>query len=218
MFIQAYSAEEKKRALRILRGMKSMYPDAQCELVFSTPFELAVGAILSAQCTDKRVNQVAPALFKKYRRIEDWAAASQETLEHEIHSTGFFRNKAAHIRELAAILINRFGGELPQDMETLIALPGIGRKTANVLLISAFGKPGITVDTHCIRVTRRLGFTESEQPERIEVELKSLLPEKHWASWSHGIVFHGRYCCMARSPACERCKIAADCPSRKSGR
>jgi endonuclease-3 len=216
MSIQPYSATENKRAQRILRGLKVMYPDAHCELIHANPFELAVAAILSAQCTDKRVNQVTPALFKKYRRVKDWAATPQATLEKEVHSTGFFRNKATHIRALAKEVIGRFDGVLPEDLETLITLPGIGRKTANVLLISAFGQPGITVDTHCMRVTRRLGFTESDQPERIETELKSLLPEKDWAVWSHGIVFHGRYCCTARNPACDRCNIAADCPARRS--
>ena len=209
-----FSAAEKKRALRVMRGLRGMYPDAECELVHASPFELAVAAILSAQCTDRRVNQVTPSLFKKYRRVEDWAAAPQSVLEKEVHSTGFFRNKAANIRALAREVLERFGGVLPQDLETLITLPGIGRKTANVLLISAFGKPGITVDTHCKRVCNRLGFTKSDNPDRIEAELKKLLPEKHWAFWSHGIVFHGRYCCTARKPACERCKIAGDCPSR----
>ena len=209
-----FSAAEKKRALRILHGLRVMYPDAECELIHASPFELAVAAILSAQCTDRRVNQVTPALFKKYRRVEDWAATPQSVLEKEVHSTGFFRNKAANIRALAKEVLGRFGGVLPQDLETLITLPGIGRKTANVLLISAFGKPGITVDTHCKRVCKRLGFTESDNPGRIEDELKNLISPKHWAFWSHGIVFHGRYCCKARRPECERCKIAKDCPFR----
>jgi len=213
--IKKYTPSEKKRAQRILRGLHTMYPDAHCELTHADPFQLAVAAILSAQCTDKRVNQVTPPLFKKYRCVSDWAAVPQAVLEKEIHSTGFFRNKAANIRALAKEVQERFNGELPQDIETLITLPGIGRKTANVLLITAFGKPGITVDTHCKRVCNRLGFTESDNPDRIEMELKALLPEKDWAFWSHGIVFHGRYCCMARHPACERCAIAADCPARK---
>jgi endonuclease-3 len=204
--IRAYSAAEKKRALRVLRGLRVMYPDAECELTHVSPFELAVAAILSAQCTDKRVNLVTPALFQKYRRVEDWAATPQAVLEKEIHSTGFFRNKATNIRALANEVLTRFNGVLPQDLETLITLPGIGRKTANVLLISAFGKPGITVDTHCKRVCNRLGFTESDNPDHIEAELKTLLPEKDWAFWSHGIVFHGRYCCMARNPPVDAAK------------
>lgn len=215
MPLKKVSPSEKKRAQRILRGFRVMYPEAQCELIHANSFQLAVAAILSAQCTDKRVNQVTPPLFKKYPRVEDWAAIPQATLEKDIHSTGFFRNKAANIRGLARELLERFNGELPQDLETLITLPGIGRKTANVLLISAFGRPGITVDTHCRRVTQRLGFTKSVNPEHIETELKVLLPEKDWGDWSHGIVFHGRYCCKARTPACDQCRIAADCPSRK---
>ncbi len=214
MSLKQYSPSEKKRALRILRGFRAMYPEAHCELIHATPFQLAVAAILSAQCTDKRVNQVAPPLFKKYPRVEDWAALPQATLEKEIHSTGFFRNKSTNIRGLARELIERFNGKLPHDLETLITLPGIGRKTANVLLISAFGQPGITVDTHCRRVSQRLAFTESDNPDRIEAELKALLPKKDWGAWSHGIVFHGRYCCKARTPACDQCKIAKDCPSR----
>ncbi|MGD9874575.1 MAG: endonuclease III [Kiritimatiellia bacterium] len=203
----------KKRAAAILKALRKLYPGAHCELIFETPLDLAVAAILSAQCTDKRVNMVTPALFKKYHTAADWARADLATLEQEIHSTGFFRNKAKNIRTLGQALCEKHKGVLPQDLETLITLPGIGRKTANVLLISAFGKPGITVDTHCTRVSRRLALTDSDNPEKIEMDLKKIFAEKDWADLSHCFVFHGRYCCFARKPQCGRCPLAEMCPS-----
>ena len=203
----------KKRAAAILAALRKLYPDAHCELTFKTPLELAVAAILSAQCTDKRVNIVTPALFKKYRKAADWAGADLAALEKEIHSTGFFRNKAKNIKALGQALCEKHNGKLPQDLETLITLPGIGRKTANVLLISAFGKPGITVDTHCTRVSNRLALTDSGNPEKIEMDLKKIFPEKDWAGLSHCFVFHGRYCCLARKPRCGRCPLANLCPA-----
>lgn len=195
--------------------MRQAYQQARCELVFSSPLELAVAAILSAQCTDKRVNIVTPALFKKYRTASDWAAVSQETLETEIHSVGFFRNKAKNIRALAQTLVSLFKGVLPDDLDVLASLPGIGRKTANVILIAAFNKPGITVDTHCRRVSQRLGFTASNDPAKIESELKALAPERDWIALSHCLVFHGRYCCLARRPHCAQCPVAHLCPSKE---
>ncbi|HNS81140.1 MAG TPA: endonuclease III [Kiritimatiellia bacterium] len=203
----------RKKGAAILKALRRLYPQAHCELVFGSPLELAVAAILSAQCTDRRVNMVTPALFKKYRTAEDWAHADLAVLEKEIHSTGFFRNKAKNIKALGRALCDRYGGALPSELETLITLPGIGRKTANVLLISAFGKPGVTVDTHCTRVSRRLGLTRSLSPEKIEMDLKNLFAEKDWADLSHCLVFHGRYCCKARKPLCAQCPLAKLCPS-----
>lgn len=201
-----------KRAAAILRRLKKMHPDARCELNFSTPLELAVAAILSAQCTDKRVNMVTPGLFRTYRSAADWAAVPQETLEREIHSTGFFRNKAKSIRSLGRAVDEQYGGMLPDDFDALCKLPGIGRKTANLIMVSGFGRPGIVVDTHAKRVSARLGLTGEKNPDRIERDLKELLPEKDWGAWSHALVFHGRYCCAARNPACDRCQLTEYCP------
>ena len=207
-------ADQCRRAADILRRLRVAYPDAGCELQhWQTPLELAVAAILSAQCTDKRVNLVTPALFKKYRAAADWVATPQATLEAEIRSTGFFRNKARNIRALAAVLVEKFGGELPRDLDTLIGLPGIGRKTANLLIATVFGQPGIIVDTHFKRLSQRLTFTKNDDPDKIEFDLKAILPEEDWTDWSHGMVFHGRRCCYARKPDCPGCPIATLCPS-----
>ena len=207
------TAADKRRAAEILKELEKTYPDADCELDFTTPLELAIGAILSAQCTDVRVNKVTPGLFKKYTCAEDWADASQETLEDEIRSTGFFRNKAKNIIALCKTLVEEYDGALPQDLETLITLPGIGRKTANVLLISAFNQPGITVDTHCKRLSLRLELTDQEDPNKIEFDLKNILPKEKWARFSHCIIHHGRRCCYARKPDCSSCSISMLCPS-----
>ena len=207
-------AQQHARAAEILKRLQVAYPDAGCELQhWQTPLELAVAAILSAQCTDKRVNLVTPALFKKYRTAADWAATPQETLEAEIRSTGFFRNKARNIRALAAVVAERFDGKLPGDLDTLIELPGIGRKTANLLIATVFGQPGIIVDTHFKRLSQRLGFTTNDDPDKIEFDLKAILPEQDWTAWSHGMVFHGRRCCYARKPDCPRCPLADLCPA-----
>jgi len=204
--------EKRKYASLIMRRMKAMYPEATCELTYANAFELAVAAILSAQCTDKRVNLVTPPLFKKYKTVKDWAEIPHEVLEKEIHSTGFYRNKTKSILGLANKLLDQYNGMLPQTLDELITLPGIGRKTANVLLISAFNKPGITVDTHCKRVSFRLGLTRSTNPDVIEMDLKALLPSKNWATWSHCIVWHGRYTCLARKPRCSECNMNDICP------
>ncbi len=206
-------AKQKSRAARILTLLRKAYPHAGCELNFSNPLELAVAAILSAQCTDKRVNLVTPALFGKYRTAADWAAVPQDVLEQEIKSTGFFRNKAKSIRGLTAALAEKFGGRLPEDLDTLTTLPGIGRKTANLLMATAFGKPGIIVDTHCRRVSQRLGLTRNDDSDKIEMDLRAIVPERDWTDWSYGMVFHGRYCCFARKPRCPACPVRALCPS-----
>ena len=202
------------RAAAILRRLKKEYPDAKCELDWSTPLELAVATILSAQCTDKRVNLTTPALFKKYRAARDWAAAPQATLEKEFHSTGFFRNKAKNVRALMARLEAEFGGELPGDFDVLVSLPGIGRKTANLLVATVFGKPGLVVDTHFIRLSNRLGFVKNEtDATKIERELAKIVPPQDWTDWSHRMVWHGRRRCFARKPDCANCPLADLCPS-----
>ena len=206
--------QRQARAQAILRRLKMEYPDAKCELDWSTPLELAVATILSAQCTDKRVNLVTPALFRKYRAAKDWAAAPQETLEKEFHSTGFFRNKAKNVRALMARLDADFGGELPGDFDVLVSLPGIGRKTANLLVATVFGRPGLVVDTHFIRLSNRLGFVNNEADAvKVEYALQKIVPQNDWTAWSHAMVFHGRRCCSARSPNCAGCPIRALCPS-----
>ena len=207
-------ARRQARANAILRRLRKEYPDAKCELDWGTPLELAVATILSAQCTDKRVNLVTPALFRKYRQARDWAAAPQETLEREIHSAGFFRNKARNIRALMARLDGEFGGELPGDFDTLVSLPGIGRKTANLLVATVFGQPGLVVDTHFIRLSNRLGFVRDEtDAAKIERALQKIVPREDWTDWSHAMVFHGRRRCFARHPDCAGCPVAALCPS-----
>lgn len=205
--------EVKKRAAEVLKRLKKTYPDARVELDFTTPLELAIAAILAAQCTDKRVNLTTPALFKKYRTAKAWAATKQETLEKEIHSTGFYRNKAKNIRALCNVLDEKFGGEIPDDFETLLTLPGIGRKTANVLMASGFNRPGMVVDTHMTRLANRLGFTKQTDATKIEMELRVIVPEKDWSQWSQCIVWHGRRCCTARKPNCPGCSVNDLCPS-----
>ena len=204
----------RARAAAILRRLKKEYPNATCELDWSTPLELAVATILSAQCTDKRVNLTTPALFKKYRTAQDWAAVPQATLEKAFHSTGFFRNKAKNVRALMARLDAEFGGELPGDFDVLVSLPGIGRKTANLLVATVFGKPGLVVDTHFIRLSNRLGFVKNEtDATKIERELAKIVPPQDWTDWSHRMVWHGRRRCFARKPDCLNCSLADLCPS-----
>lgn len=206
--------QQQARAKTILRRLRKTYPDAKCELNWSTPLELAAATILSAQCTDKRVNLVTPALFRKYRTARAWAATPQEILEQEIRSTGFFRNKAKNIRGLMARLDADFGGKLPDDFDTLVSLPGIGRKTANLLVATVFGQPGLVVDTHFIRLSNRLGFVKNAtDATKIERALQQIVPERDWIGWSHAMVFHGRRCCSARKPECARCPVADLCPA-----
>ena len=203
---------QRRRAAEVLRRLRLRHPAFRCELDFTTPLELAVAAMLSAQCTDKRVNQVTPDLFRRYRAARDWAETPQETLEAQIRSTGFFRNKARNIRALARALVDRFGGELPSDFDTLVGLPGIGRKTANLIVATVFGQPGIIVDTHCTRLSNRIGFSAHKDPVRIEFDLRALVPRADWTDWSHAMVLHGRYVCTARKPSCESCPLTDLCP------
>jgi endonuclease-3 len=205
-----------RSAREVLKRIRKKYPDARCELDFTNPLELAVAAILAAQCTDKRVNMVTPALFAKYRSAADYAAADPAVLESEIRSTGFYRNKAKSIRALGATLAARHGGRVPEDFDALVALPGIGRKTANLLWADAFKRPGLIVDTHQIRVNQRLGLTKHDDATRIEMDLRKLLPAADWTDWSHGITFHGRYTCLARKPKCSACPLTALCPAFKT--
>jgi endonuclease-3 len=199
------------------RILAETYPDAHCELDFTDPLELAVATILSAQCTDKRVNLVTPTLFAKYRTSADYAGADRAELEEIIKSTGFFRAKANSIIGMAEGLCDRYGGEVPGTLKDLVTLPGIGRKTANVVLGNAFDVPGITVDTHFGRLARRFGWTEETDPVKVEHIVGELIPKKEWTLLSHYMIWHGRRLCHARRPACGVCPLAGLCPSFGEG-
>jgi len=207
-----------RRARKINRELALVYPDAQCELDFETPFQLLVATVLSAQCTDVRVNQVTPALFARYPNAVAMAGASRDSLEELIRSTGFFRSKATSLLGLSRDLVERYDGEVPGRLKDLVELRGVGRKTANVVLGNAFGVPGITVDTHMGRLARRLGLTVNDDPVVVERDLNALIERKEWTLWSHRVIFHGRRRCTARKPDCGGCEIAALCPSAGSGR
>jgi endonuclease-3 len=197
----------------IIRGLRKMYPDAHCELDHKNPLELLVATILSAQCTDKRVNVVTKTLFKKYRTAQDYARAKIEELEGLVRSTGFFRSKAKSIQETAKILAAKHGGKVPDSMEELLQLRGVARKTANVILGTAYGKAcGIVVDTHMKRVAFRLGLTHETEPEKVEQDLMKLVPMKDWIFFSQGMVWHGRRVCFARNPDCLGCALNGVCP------
>ncbi len=206
-----------RRARRMNKQLAAIYPEAHCELDFTTPLELAVATILSAQCTDKRVNEVTPTLFAAYRTAQDYAGADRAVLEEQIRSTGFFRNKTTSLMGLGAALVERYGGELPGRLEDLVTLPGIGRKTANVVLGDAFGVPGLTVDTHFGRLVRRFGWTSHEDPVTVETAVGGLLPKAEWTLFSHRVIFHGRRVCHSRTPACGACAIARLCPAYGEG-
>ena len=206
-----------RRARRIDRALAVRYPDAHCELDFATPLELLVATVLSAQTTDVRVNQVTPELFARYPDAAALAAADPDDLEAILRPTGFFRAKARSLLGLATALVERYDGQVPPRMADLVTLPGVGRKTANVVLGNAFGVPGLPVDTHVGRVARRLGLTASEDPVVVESELGGLLPRRDWTMASHRLIFHGRRTCHARRPACGACPVAALCPSRGIG-
>ncbi|WP_084216028.1 endonuclease III [Pseudonocardia spinosispora] len=201
----------------MLRVLADAYPDVYCELDFTTPLELAVATILSAQCTDKRVNEVTPSLFARYRTAADYAGAERPELEELIRPTGFYRNKAGSLMGLGAAVEEKHGGVLPNTLDELVKLPGIGRKTANVILGNAFDIPGITVDTHFGRLVRRWGWTEEEDPVKVEHAIGALVPKRDWTVLSHRVIFHGRRECHARKPACGVCPLAADCPSFGAG-
>jgi endonuclease III len=206
-----------RRARRINRVLAETYPDAHIELDFTTPLDLVVATVLSAQSTDKGVNLVTPSLFRHYRTAADYAGADRATLETEIKSTGFFRAKTNSLIGLGQALMERYDGEVPARLEDLVTLPGIGRKTANVVLGNAFGIPGITVDTHFGRLARRFGWTTQTDPVKVEHEIGSLFPRREWTILSHRLIFHGRRMCHARKPACGVCPVAHWCPSYGEG-
>lgn len=201
-----------KRAQKILDELKKMHPDAGCELNYGTPFELLVAVILSAQCTDKRVNEVAKDLFKKYNTPEQYATMTPAELEPLIHSCGFFHNKAVNIIGAAKGIVDRFGGEVPKTMAELTSLPGVGRKTASVVMTVAFDEPAMPVDTHVFRVSGRLGLSHGKNPEQVEKDLKDLYPPSDWNIVHHTLIFHGRYICKALRPNCSECTLTEYCP------
>ena len=206
--------DPKKRTAEIIKRLKKAYPDAHCALNHTNAFELLIATILSAQCTDERVNIVTADLFRKYRGPDDFIAVAQEELERDIHSTGFFRNKAKNIKAACQRIKDEFGGEIPQTMEELLTLGGVARKTANVVLGNAFGiASGVVVDTHVGRLSQRLGLTGATTAEKIEQDLMALVPKKHWVMFPHWMIFHGRQICQARKPKCPQCPLADICPS-----
>lgn len=207
----------KRRARRIGRILMQTYPDAHCELDFATPFQLVQATVLSAQCTDERVNQVTPALFRRWPEPVDVAGADRAELENLIKPTGFFRAKAASLHGIAQALVERFDGEVPGTLPELVTLPGIGRKTANVVLGNAFGVPGITVDTHVGRLSRRMAFTVHDDPVKVEQDLMALFARAEWTQLSHVLIWHGRRRCHSRRPACGACPVVALCPSAGIG-
>jgi len=207
-------AGKKQRALEILERLKRLYPDATCSLDYETPVQLLVATILSAQCTDERVNKVTPELFRRFPDAASMASADLAEIEELVRSTGFYRNKAKNIQGACRKIMTDFGGQVPQTMEELLTLPGVARKTGNVVLAHAFGiNAGVTVDTHVKRLSHRLGLTTHTDPIRIERDLMKLLPQPDWENWSIRLIYHGRAVCNARNPACDRCQIADLCPS-----
>lgn len=203
--------ENRDRVLRIIEILNQEYPNAKTALHFSNPLELLIATVLSAQCTDKRVNMVTEDLFKKYRTAADYSSADIKTLEEEVRSTGFFKNKARAIKELSTELQKRYGGEVPARLEDLVSLPGVGRKTANVVLGEAFGIPGIIVDTHVKRLSNLIGLTQNKDPEKIELDLMGIVPQQKWTLFSDLLIQHGRAVCIARSPKHDQCKILDLC-------
>jgi endonuclease-3 len=199
--------QNKKRVKEIIKVLSKEIPDSMIALKFSDPFELLIATILSAQCTDVKVNQVTADLFKKYRSAKDYAEANMAELEEDIRPTGFYRNKAKSIQKCCQQLLARFGGKVPKSLEEMVTLPGVGRKTANVILGNAFGIPGIVVDTHVQRVSQRIGLTKNTDPVKIEFDLMEIVPKEEWTHFSNLLVWHGRKTCMARRPLCEQCPI-----------
>lgn len=205
------------RSRKIRQILKTRYPEVKTQLHHENAFQLLVATILSAQCTDRQVNRVTPELFRRLKTPMDFADASLETIEGLIHSTGFFRNKAKHIKQCAKTLVEKFGGEVPGSLEALVQLPGVGRKTANVVLGAAFGVPGMVVDTHVARISRRLGLTDSTDPEKIERDLMKVIPKKDWNDFSLWLIYFGRSVCTAKKPLCLECFLAHLCPYPERG-
>ena len=211
--IRVDKADAEKRAKKIWPILKKYYPNAKSALNFRNPLQMLISTILSAQCTDVRVNMVTKVVFKKYKSVEDWAKADLKELESDIRSTGFYHNKALNIKNATKAIIERFDGRVPDSMEELVTLPGVGRKTANVVLGNAFGKPGIACDTHVIRLSRRLQLSSNSDPVKLEFDLAEILPRSIWTVFSHALVLHGRNICKARKPDCENCQVARYCPA-----
>jgi len=206
-------SETRKQARAVYRILSKTYPEIRCELDFKNPLELIVATVLSAQCTDKRVNTITPALFKKYKTAKAYAGANIHELEELVFQTGFYRAKARHIKGIGIKLVEEFNGEVPSTLEELITLPGVGRKTANVVLGNAFDIPGITVDTHFGRLSRRFGWTKEMDPVKVERIVGELIPQKEWTNLSQRMIWHGRRICHSRKPACGACPVAKICPS-----
>ena len=206
------AATRAERARRLQRKLARAYPDAKCALHFDSPFQLLIATILSAQCTDEKVNEVTAVLFRTHGTPEALARAKPATIEKIVHATGFYRQKTKSIQATARDLVERFGGAVPKTLEELVSLRGVARKTANVVLGNAFGVPGLTVDTHMKRVNTRLGLTKNEDPNKIEKDLQQLVPETDWTLYSHRVIHHGRVCCDARRPRCDDCPLHDDCP------
>ena len=211
--IKVIKEEAAERIKKIWPILKKTYPDAKIALRFVNPLELLIATILSAQCTDVRVNMVTKDLFKKYRTAADWADVDLKQIEEDIRSTGFFHNKAINIKGACTRIVEQYSGKVPGTMGELLTLPGVGRKTANCVLGDAFGIPGITCDTHVIRLSRRLGLSENSDPVKLEFDLAEIVPKKNWTVFSHLIITHGRTFCMARKPNCPECPIAKNCPA-----
>lgn len=212
--IKVNKKEAAERVKKIRLVLKKTYPDAKTALDYNNPLELLIATILSAQCTDVRVNIVTKVVFKKYRSVEDWAVADVKKIESDIKSTGFYRNKALNIKRACEKITEDFGGKVPSTMEELLTLPGVGRKTANVVLGNAFDTPGIACDTHVMRLSRRLGLSENcHDAVKLEYDLAEIVPERSWTMFSHLLIFHGRNICKARKPDCANCPIAKYCPS-----
>lgn len=210
--IKTTIAANRERAPIVFDRLIKEYPDAACSLDHRDPLQLLVATILSAQCTDARVNMVTPALFKRFKTAEDYANAPLKELEGYIKTCGFYRNKAKNIRNMATSLVEKYDGKVPGTLEELVQLDGVGRKTANVVLGSCFGVPGVVVDTHCGRIARRLGFTKNTDPKKVEQDLMKVWPKEHWSTFSHCMVFHGRASCIARAPICSTCCVRDLCP------
>jgi endonuclease-3 len=214
---QAFKPPAPARVRAVLKALDRLYPEAACTLDRKNPLQLLVATILSAQCTDQRVNQVTPALFARFPKAEDLARAERSELEGMIRSTGFFRNKAKSIQGMAQALLERHGGRVPDALEDLVKLPGVGRKTANVVLGDAFGQPGVTVDTHVGRVCRRLAFTDQKDAVKAEFQLMEIIPKSRWTMFSHQVILHGRQVCASRKPACGQCGLRPHCPAGSEG-
>jgi len=211
--IKVEKEEAARRVSKIWPILNETYPQARTALKFANPLELLIATILSAQCTDVRVNMVTKVVFKKYKSARDWAEADIKEIESDIKSTGFYHNKAVNIKACCAKIIERFGGKVPDKIEELVQLAGVGRKTANVVLGNAFGKPAIACDTHVIRLSRRLGLSENSDAVKLELDLAEIIPKRNWTTFSHLLIFHGRNICKARKPDCNNCPISRYCPA-----